>query len=241
MSSKCFLSGQDTAINHREYTGSAPGRRREYTWNTSGNPFVKEAPLAILRQTMQHPRSTSGATLFLLMLAAHLLTSQSAQACSCVAPGTPYEELQRSDLVFVGRVLSIDRSDESGYTQLEVAFQHIRSFGASSGGANVTVRTAGNSAACGFAFTKGRHYLVYASESDGQLWTSICSRTASVSRARDDLVAFNAGSLARLDDQSPRCGGPTGAAAIQSALMVVGLILVRRRRRPNAQENRARS
>lgn len=183
---------------------------------------------------MQYPRSGSRskslftATVFSLMTVAVLSTPNAAQACSCVAPGSPYEELQRSDLVFVGRVMSIDRSDDEGYTQFKVSFQRIRSFGTSSGGDRVTVRTAGNSAACGFAFSKGRHYLVYASEVEGHLWTSLCTRTASVSQAREDLVAFNAGSLARLDESSPRCGGPTGAAAIQSALMVVGLLLLRR-------------
>ncbi len=177
---------------------------------------------------MKYPRTIPGSILIPVAALVLLFSPRSANACSCVAPGSPYEELQRSDLVFVGRVMSITTSDDDDYAHLKVSLLRVRTFGAAAGSGTVTIRTATNSAACGFSFSKGRHYLVYASESDGQLWTHLCTRTASVSQAREDLISFNAGALARLDDQSPRCGGPTGAAAIQSALMVVGLVLVRR-------------
>ncbi|HXN49392.1 MAG TPA: carboxypeptidase regulatory-like domain-containing protein [Bryobacteraceae bacterium] len=42
---------------------------------------------------------------------------------------------------------------------------------------------------CGFRFDRGQSYVVYAGESeDGQLATGICSRTAELDRAQDDLA-----------------------------------------------------
>lgn len=154
-----------------------------------------------------------------------------ATACSCVPPGTPYEELQRSDFVFAGRVLAVGTDPAAGaFGRVRVRFQRIRTFGASPDNDSDVVFTGPHEAACGFRFRRGAYYIVYANENDGSYHTSICTRTARLSDAEEDLAAFNALDLLRLEDRAPRCGGPTGIAAIQSALLVVGFVLIGRRR-----------
>jgi hypothetical protein len=55
-------------------------------------------------------------------------------------------------------------------------------------GPAVTVVTADNGAACGYAFQPGERYLVYAHRSpDGTLEVSLCSRTIPLAKATEDL------------------------------------------------------
>jgi hypothetical protein len=49
------------------------------------------------------------------------------------------------------------------------------------------ITTARSEAACGFPFEKGQKYLVYASEYQGKLYTSICQRTMPIRYAEKDL------------------------------------------------------
>jgi hypothetical protein len=51
----------------------------------------------------------------------------------------------------------------------------------------VVVRTNSSEAACGYPFKKGEQYLVYATEWEGQLYTSICQRTRPARFAAEDL------------------------------------------------------
>jgi hypothetical protein len=51
----------------------------------------------------------------------------------------------------------------------------------------VEVATGRGGGDCGYAFERGRDYLVYASEAEGILQTGICSRTARAERAAEDL------------------------------------------------------
>src|SRR5207249_568634 len=57
-------------------------------------------------------------------------------------------------------------------------------------GAEVEVLTGFGGGDCGFGFKQAQQYLVYAyrSENDGNLHTSICTRTKSISEANDDLT-----------------------------------------------------
>jgi hypothetical protein len=56
------------------------------------------------------------------------------------------------------------------------------------------VFTSSQSAACGYRFSKGHTYLVYASgNSRGRLSTNICSRTKRLKDAREDLDQLGAG------------------------------------------------
>lgn len=168
--------------------------------------------------------------LILTLVAVSAVAAETAKACSCMAPASPQEELRRSSMVFAGRVISVNRIEsDGGYAYNQVRFDVLRTFGEGRPGARLTVRTATNSAACGYNFSKGGHYLVYTYENDGVQHTSICSRTARFRDATEDLAAFNATELLDVADKSPRCGGPTGTAAVQSALLVVAFVLLRRR------------
>ncbi|MBI2499106.1 hypothetical protein HYV88_02590 [Candidatus Woesearchaeota archaeon] len=117
-------------------------------------------------------------------------------ACSCIAPGTPLEELDRSDAVFSGKVLSIE--DTGGYNEVksrDVVFELYTSWKSSFKLYDtVKVRTARDSAACGYGFQKGEEYLVYAykySDSGNMLSANICSRTKLLSQADEDIKELN--------------------------------------------------
>ncbi len=109
----------------------------------------------------------------------------------------------------------------------------------------VVVVTPASSASCGFAFVQGQEYLVYASEIEGQLQTILCSRTALITMAGEDLAALGAGSAPSPADEAgtpmtlPATGGDTlrtfGQPAVIATgalmLMVLGAVVVSRSRR----------
>lgn len=59
----------------------------------------------------------------------------------------------------------------------------------------VTVTTATNSASCGYEFEVGKEYLVYGYIQDGAIETTICSRTASLADATEDLSILGVGEI----------------------------------------------
>jgi len=116
------------------------------------------------------------------------LAPSRAAACSCMAPPPPKESAQSSAAVFEGRVTRIE--DPQG--EPKVHFQVVRSFKGPSG-ESIEIRTANNSAACGYGFEEGKSYLVYASEESGALHTNLCSRTRLASEASEDMTALGLG------------------------------------------------
>lgn len=116
-----------------------------------------------------------------------------AAACDCLPPGAPGEELQQADAVFTGRVVGIRRAGGPNSHQLRVDLTVRRSW---KGVAveQMSVITENSGAACGFDFHSGTEYLVYAlwNRESGDFECSLCSRTAPVSRAQEDLHAFGA-------------------------------------------------
>ena len=162
-----------------------------------------------------------------------VMTAPVVYACSCIPNGPPQEALAEADFVFAGEVLDIERVNE-GYGFLNVTLRVERPFK----GVFIEttrVRTATNGAACGFPFERGERYIVYThtSSEDGSVWASLCSRTADLQNAREDLVAFDALDLLQEDDDDDgggRCGGPTNAAAMQAMLFVFFIVAFQRRR-----------
>jgi hypothetical protein len=63
-------------------------------------------------------------------------------------------------------------------------------------GSSLTLSTADSSAACGVEFVPGEQYLVYGLGQDGQLTTNLCTRTAPLASAGDDLAALGPGNAA---------------------------------------------
>lgn len=60
-------------------------------------------------------------------------------------------------------------------------------------GEEVTVKTAGNSAACGYGFEEGASYVVYARAQDEGLSTGLCSGTKRADDAEADFAVLGAG------------------------------------------------
>lgn len=139
------------------------------------------------------------------------LAPATADACSCVSPPPPAQAKESAAAVFEGRVTRIEDPD----TQPKVHFQVVRSFKGPSH-ETLTVRTASNSAACGYGFEEGKSYLVYASD-EGGLTTSLCSRTQPIEHAAGDLSELGLGNTpfdpgAGSDQQQPP-SSPAGQAA----------------------------
>lgn len=104
---------------------------------------------------------------------------------------------------------------------------------------SVTVITASNSAACGFPFSVGTTYLVYAyrAEKTGQLRVSLCSHTKPADQAKADLallgkptpLATPKGATPKAEDKG-RCsasgphqeGSPLAIAALAIGAWVFG-------------------
>lgn len=122
--------------------------------------------------------------------------------CTCVGVGPACSEAPSANVaaVFLGTVVSVgtpsvldllggDRvisATPFGGT-IEVTITVLEAFkGVNS--KKVVVRTASSEAACGFPFKKGEQYLVYSTEWNGRLYTSICQRTRPARFATEDLV-----------------------------------------------------
>jgi hypothetical protein len=116
-------------------------------------------------------------------------------ACTCVPPPAPTAALEDAAAVFSGKVVQIKKHKPAGdiFSAVEVVFRVDEAW-KGVGKKTVTVFTSSQSAACGYGFSKGHTYLVYASgNSRGRLSTSICSRTKRLKDAREDLDALGAG------------------------------------------------
>lgn len=130
-----------------------------------------------------------------------------AHACSCVENLPPPETLERSAVVFAGRVVSLklhERQGEvwSGSDPVTVEFE-VSSVWKGTEYQTMYLTTARSGATCGFTFVEGEEYLVYSSNT---ATVSLCSRTRSISEADEDLAALGEG-------RSPTAGavGPTPA------------------------------
>lgn len=148
------------------------------------------------------------------------------RACSCIAPAPPAASLEAADAVFAGRVLSVDAGPDLPVTSsadpVLVRIAATRSWKGDAT-AMTTVVTARSSASCGFGFAEGAEYLVYARhDDDGILQVSLCSRTAPLAAAQDDLVALGPGREIA-PGSAPATDGTT-LAALVAALLAVGAV-----------------
>jgi Carboxypeptidase regulatory-like domain/Tissue inhibitor of metalloproteinase len=118
-----------------------------------------------------------------------VLSAGNALACSCAAR-LPCQAYGDASAVFIGTVIDsrMINVTQSNYKRnkrvvrlsVDSAFRGIK-------GSDVEVMTGMGGGDCGFEFVPAGQYLVYASEYEGKLSTSICSRTRSISRATEDL------------------------------------------------------
>ncbi len=118
-----------------------------------------------------------------------------AWACTCALPGPPAEELAKSTAVFAGKVIGLRmpigvfaRSTDP----VRVTFQ-VHAVWKGPAQDTLVVTTARDGASCGYPFSRGSEYLVYARGTESSLETSICSRTRLLSAAGEDLIALGEG------------------------------------------------
>jgi hypothetical protein len=116
-------------------------------------------------------------------------------ACSCAQPGPPCSNYGEAAAIFLGRVVgSAERksyTDEAGnktiYDVGTIRFLVQESFKGVSG-YEVEIHSGTGGGDCGYWFLRNESYLVYAyKNSKDNLYTSICTRTADVSNAKEDL------------------------------------------------------
>ncbi|MEH7444246.1 hypothetical protein V7201_18185 [Bacillus sp. JJ1122] len=118
-------------------------------------------------------------------------------ACKCVEPPTAARELERSQAVFSGKVLDIkDKRNSKGYISKSVLFE-VKNTWKGVTQSQIIITTGQGGGDCGFTFTKGQEYLVYANESEmygaKTLVTLICDRTNDLTALKDDLPILGAG------------------------------------------------
>lgn len=139
------------------------------------------------------------AIVFLLILAAIIAsTFADASACSCELPqwNVPLkqqvgEAWQKSRAVFSGRVLEILTNPDTFYVVVKLRVEKTWKGALTEEVSIVTGRGGGD---CGFRFTVGEIYLVYAYGSDkSQLATNICQRTATIKEAAEDVKILGGG------------------------------------------------
>lgn len=124
-----------------------------------------------------------------------LATATVILACTCVPAENPAKELEKSDAVFSGEVTEIrlHREAKNVFERVEAVFR-ADSVWKGIDEKTVSVFTAAHSATCGYGFSQGGTYLVYAGRSpEGRLSTTICSRTRRLKDAGDDLRELGPG------------------------------------------------
>ncbi len=110
-------------------------------------------------------------------------------------PGTIAEEVERADAVFLGTVIAVDHSDYKAYVfpDVEVTFT-VQEYWKGVFSEPLVLHTGQGGGDCGFTFEEGKSYLIYAYADDNDdLHANICSRTALLSDAEEDLAKLGKG------------------------------------------------
>ncbi len=193
----------------------------------------------------------------LLLLFMMFAVPQSASACSCVMPGTPSMEFSQLDAVFSGKVMNIRENYTPAISFLDkimtslsldpTYFYTDRLWGNTVTFAvthswklvnttSVQVRTGSGGGDCGYGFSTGSDYLVYAGHAAGEgFGTSICTRTSELSRAAEDLTFLKTMPTLPLTQAPPSWGQILVIATPVIFISSVVLILFAWRRRPRPQ------
>ncbi|KAB7743298.1 hypothetical protein GA707_14450 [Nostocoides sp. F2B08] len=162
----------------------------------------------------------------LLVVAALLavLAPQTCAACSCLAM-TFEEASAQADVIFVGTVTSRDAAPNGEFgAMLDYTFEVGDVYKGGPVAQDAVVRTADNSAACGFPFEEGGTYLVMASSSADGLETNLCTGSAGLADVPDsDLDALGA-PLAPVAGPPAADGdaGPSGWAVTRTGWLWLG-------------------
>jgi hypothetical protein len=162
-----------------------------------------------------------------------------ASACSCVDPGTAQQRKENNHAVFDGTVIAVKPSSlsifQSGAKALKASF-HVHEVWKGQVTPELTVLTAEGSDSCGAELKEGERYLIYASERNGKLETSLCSGNTLYSEAGEQLAEFGSGSVPPAPSEGLQAGESSlsGVAVWVSGIFVViaasAFIVYRRRK-----------
>jgi len=124
-----------------------------------------------------------------------LLAAEAADACECLPPGQPKDELAQADVVFAGTADSVRQLMETTTVlgnrvevegAVEVLFRVRASWKGLRSETTLVVRTAHDGGACGYHFEAHTDYVVYAwyDPQRQRLQTGLCARNCEGDRAR---------------------------------------------------------
>lgn len=204
-------------------------------------------------------RLAPGPVLVALALSGALLVApRAARACSCKQQ-TVQVAFDQAVAVFEGHVLEVSdaAANAQGDQRRTVRFNVVSQWKGAED-ETLTLTTAGDGAQCGYGFTVGQSYLVYASAGEGGgLEVSLCSRTRPMSEAQEDLATLGMGSTpvnpkgetpptsTATKPEPPARGGCAGCATTNDAsgayaaipiVLAVALRLRKRRRELSVNE-----
>ena len=120
-----------------------------------------------------------------------------ASACSCAELPSVQEEFERSKAIFSGKVVDIEeRRSVKGYTVKSVLFEVTNTWKGVEQ-SQIIITTGQGHGDCGYDFTKGKEYMVYANESTmygaKSLVTTMCDLTGLVSSSQGDVEVLGEG------------------------------------------------
>lgn len=132
--------------------------------------------------------------LVLVFAGASLWSPQDVLACSCEPPVDAETEYKRVDYVFSGEVTQITGPDSDNYLEINI---DVSTSWKGVDHQAIGVGTPAYGDACGYNFSEGGEYLIYASENDArvgpEIITGVCSRTAPLYVADEDLLVLGTG------------------------------------------------
>lgn len=117
---------------------------------------------------------------------------QQAHACSCAMSRSTQESIDQTEVIFSGTVEDVRASGDMQFSVSMSIDEDWKGLEASER-AEVTVYTAKDSAACGYAFEEGEEYLVYGyrdAETD-VVRVGLCSATKLLDQADEDLALLS--------------------------------------------------
>ncbi|HEX9989406.1 MAG TPA: hypothetical protein VGE45_13140 [Chloroflexia bacterium] len=156
----------------------------------------------------------------------------SAHACSCAPYPSPNEMLDKADIVFSGKVLSIRVEGQDGPEDAEWYRVNVFQVGSVWKGrsqSQISVATAGNPfSSCDTSFDVGENYLVYAFQSDNYAEPYAfggCSRTTRLQYAEEDLKALGKGKQVGELPGMPESGEADDSLVSISIVALLSLVL----------------
>ena len=154
-----------------------------------------------------------------------------AHACKCAQPGTPSEELEESSAVFAGRVVSVrhsfdpDAASVSREDRTTVGFE-VSTVWKGTVHEDMYITTPPTGGSCGFTFVEGEEYIVYAYDSaycDDSYTVGICSRTALLGQAQDDIDAFGEGHAPQAGTGGSAPEGPEDTGVDRARVVILAI------------------